>query len=142
MMRNLIVLGCAGLLAFGLSVSSFAGAPPDADSDGVVDTSDNCVTTANGPLAGTGACVAQEDGNADGYGNICDTDYNNDGATGLDDVATALAGAAVVSTDPNLDPNCDGATGLDDVARTLADAAVVQTPGPSGLACAGTIPCP
>ena len=34
-----------------------------------------------------------------------------------------------------------GAT-LIDVSRVLGDAAAVVAPGPSGLACAGTVPCP
>ncbi len=62
MMRNLVVLlACAGLLAFGLSISSFAGTPPDSDLDGVEDVSDNCTDVPNGPSGGTGFCVAQED---------------------------------------------------------------------------------
>jgi hypothetical protein len=142
MMRNLIVLGCAGLLAFGLSLSSYAGGGTDTDADGVVDTSDNCSTAPNGPLLGTDSCVAQEDGDSDGYGNTCDTDTNNDGASGLDDVIATLAEAGALSTDSNYDFNCDGAAGLDDVIRVLADAGALVTPGPSGLACAGTVPCP
>ena len=142
MMRNLIVLGCAGLLAFGLSVSSFAGAPSDVDGDGVDDASDNCLVVPNGPAGGTGSCVAQEDGDGDGYGNTCDTDTNNDLATGLDDVSATLTGVSVGSTDPNLDYNCDGATGLDDVSRALTDVSLGATPGPSGLACASSVPCP
>ena len=66
MMRNLVVLGCAGLLAFGLSISSFAGAPQDTDGDGVIDDADNCTTTPNGPDAQSGFCTAQEDGDFDG----------------------------------------------------------------------------
>ena len=50
MKRNFIVLGCAGMLAFGLSFSAFAGSAPDVDSDGVPDAYDNCKSTANGPL--------------------------------------------------------------------------------------------
>ena len=141
MMRNVVVLGCAALLAIGISVSTFAGSITDGDSDGVPDNFDNCSVTANGPLASTGSCDGQEDGDLDGYGNICDTDVNNDGATGLDDVSIVFAAAAILSTDPVTDINCDGAAGLDDVSITFSDAAVLKTPGPSGLACAGTIPC-
>ena len=137
MMRNLTILGCALLLAFGLSLVSTAGSIVDGDADGVPDAFDNCVTVPNGPLAATGGCNGQEDGNLDGYGNACDTDYNNDGATGLNDVSAALA--ALGGVDPAIDPNCDGATGLNDVSRTLADLGLAV--GPSGLACAGTEPC-
>lgn len=142
MMRNLIVLGFAGLLMVGLSVSSMAGAPSDIDLDGVVDTHDNCVNIPNGPLLGTLSCDTQLDGNSEGYGNPCDTDVNNDGATALSDVSPTLAAAKSVSTNPIYDFNCDGAAALSDVSKVLADSKIVRTPGPSGLACAGTPFCP
>ena len=133
MTRNLIVIVCAALLAFGLSFGSFAGSSPDSDSDGVPDAFDNCTTTANGPLAATGSCNAQEDTGSDGYGNACDSDVNDDGATGLDDVGAMLTGLNAPGAG---DMNCDGAIGLDDVGAALS--ALNTAPGPSGLSCAGT----
>jgi len=143
MKRNLIVIGCAAMLAFGLSFGSFAGSSPDSDSDGVPDAFDNCVNVPNGPLAATGLCDAQEDADLDGYGNPCDTDVNNDGGTGLDDVNITLAAAAAgAGAGSPSDINCDTGVGLDDVNDVLAGAAAAATPGPSGLACAGTgTPC-
>ena len=80
MMRNLIVLGCAGLLALGLSISSFAGVDPDTDGDGVTDSNDNCINVQNGPSGG--ACSAQEDGvtaqnpaDPDGYGAVTPAEF-------------------------------------------------------------------
>jgi hypothetical protein len=134
---NLIGLGAVCALAFGLAFGSFAGSVADTDSDGVPDVYDNCTTTPNGSLAGTGACVAQEDANLDGFGNPCDFDVNQDGSTGLDDVGqyvSALGGAPGV-----YDSNCDGAVGLDDVGNAVS--ALGSAPGPSSLGCAGTIPC-
>jgi hypothetical protein len=142
MMRNLIVLAVTGLLAFGLSVSTFAGAPADDDADGAVNTVDNCTAVPNTAALPTGACDSQLDGDFDGYGNPCDTDVDNDGGTSLIDVSQTLAAAAAVSSDPNFDFDCDGGASLIDVSRVLADAAAVAEPGPSGLACAGTAPCP
>ena len=142
MMRNLILLGIAGLLAVGLSVSSMAGGPADSDLDGIVDTSDNCVDVPNGPDLGTNSCNDQLDGDNDGFGNPCDTDTDNDGGATLIDVSATLAAAGAVSSDPNFDFDCDGGATLIDVSRVLADAAAVTAPGPSGLACAGTVPCP
>ena len=81
----------------------------DRDGDGIRGSFDNCIDVANGPLASTGSCDSQLDGDLDGYGNICDSDVDNDGATGLDDVSIAFA-----------------------------DAAVVKTPGRSALACSGS----
>ena len=114
-----------------VSSSPFA-ADLDSDVDGIFDREDNCVFVANGPLSGS--CSAQQDGDGDGYGNACDFDYNNDGATGLDDVSYVLENT--LSTDPQLDHNCDGAAGLDDASRALES--VLSVPGPSGLACAAT----
>lgn len=142
MMRNLVVLGCAGLLAFGLSISTFAGTDVDTDGDGVVDSSDNCTLMPNGPLGSSGLCSAQEDAEPDGFGNACDTDFNNDGATGPDDLNAMLAQVLAGGSNPVFDPNCDGGSGPDDLNRTLADTLAGVAPGPSGLACAGTIPCP
>ena len=142
MIRCITVLALAGLLALSVSISGFAGLPPDADGDGTPNDADNCLVLPNGPDTSTSSCMAQEDGDLDGYGNPCDTDYNNDGATGLDDVIAVLGQSDVVGTDPTFDQNCDGATGLDDVIRTLADSDVVRVPGPSGRACAGSVPCP
>jgi hypothetical protein len=138
MTRNLIVLGCAVLLAFGLSFGTFAGVSPDSDSDGVPDAFDNCTNTPNGPLLGTGLCVAQEDNDGDGYGNPCDTDLNNDFGVGLDDAAIALANQGNGAGDV-ADVNCDTGVGLDDAAEVLGTQGA--TPGPSGLVCAGSAPC-
>jgi hypothetical protein len=133
MTRNLIVLGCAALLTIGLSFGSFAGSAPDADGDGVPDAYDNCVDIANGPLASTGNCDAQEDYNTNGYGQVCDADLNEDGGVGLDDMGILLnnlnAGAGNTA-----DLNCDGGVGLDDMGRLLNS--LNLTPGPSGLPCA------
>ena len=139
MTRNLIVLGCAALLAFGLSFGSFAGASPDSDGDGVPDSFDNCTTVANGPTLATGSCNSQEDVGADGYGNACDVDMNGDGFNGLNDVNTMLG--SVGATGANAaDQNCDNFVGLNDV--NVALGLVGGQPGASGLACAGTgTPC-
>lgn len=114
----------------------------DADADGILDFADNCLVVPNGPLASTGLCSTQLDGDNDGYGNPCDTDTNNDGATGVDDVIATYQEVQATSTDPNYDFNCDGAVGVDDLIRVLGDSNNTVVPGPSGLACAGTVPCP
>ncbi len=131
----------AALALFGaaLSVPTTAGPPLDVDSDGVPNTFDNCVTQPNGPLLGTSGCVAQEDGDADGYGNACDADFDDDGIVSLVDHHIVLN--AIGASDPVLDINCDGAVGFDDHSRTLDGANKYTPAGPSGLDCAGTIPC-
>lgn len=126
---NLLALACALALAFGLSMGSFAGSIDDADSDGIPDAYDNCVNAANGPLAG--GCATNQDGDEDGYGNACDSDFNNDNVTGFDDLNTTLA--SLQTQDAQIDLNCDGVVGFDDLNTVLSS---LQTgPGPSGLAC-------
>jgi len=51
--------------------------PPDADSDGVPDTTDNCTLIAN---------VSQTDTDTDGHGNVCDADFNQDCAINFFDL--------------------------------------------------------
>jgi hypothetical protein len=139
MMRNLIVLGCAVLLAIGLSLAGNAGAPVDGDTDGVPDQHDNCTTTKNGPSSqepGTPLCDSQEDGDLDGYGNPCDFDVDGDGATSINDALEFFAKSGAVSTDPRFDPDCDGATSINDALASFAASGAVAVPGPSGLACA------
>jgi len=130
---NLLALACALALAFGLSMGSFAGSVADADSDGIPDTADNCINAVNGPLAGS--CALNNDGDEDGYGNSCDSDFNQDGATGFDDLNTVLLNIDAV--DPVLDLNCDGAVGFDDLNTVLLS--IDAIPGPSGRDCAGLV---
>jgi len=117
-------------LAFG---SAFAGAPPpDTDGDGAPDALDNCVESAN---------ADQCDTDADGYGNVCDADFNNDGFVGGPDynVLRTEFLQAVPPGDPDVDLTCDGAIGNPDF--NIFRARYGGFPGPSGLACAGTPPC-
>jgi hypothetical protein len=139
-MRNIVILGCALLLAIGLSFSSFAGSVVDADSDGIPDIYDNCLGTPNGPLLGTNDCDSQLDADQDGYGNACDLDLNNDGYTFGDDVGLLLAADGDVVACPECDFNCDGFVLGDDVGLMLVGFG--NLPGPSGLACAAAGPAP
>ena len=139
MTRNLIALGCAGLLAFGLSFSAFAGSVTDTDADGVPDAYDNCSTTPNGPSLGTGSCNAQEDYDQDGYGQICDADFDNNNSTVIGDLNALLANFGVAADLPT-DIDCNGSTVVGGLNALLAKFGT--PPGPPGLACAGTIPCP
>lgn len=133
MRYSLVALASAALFAIGLSISAIAGAPlPDTDSDGIPDEWDNCSSTSN-----TDQC----DSNLDGYGNRCDPDLNNDGAVGGPDFTTFRSnfGQAVPPANPDADFTCDGAIGGPDF--TIFRSGFGGAPGPSGLGCAGTIPC-
>jgi hypothetical protein len=147
MKRNLIALGCAVLLAFGLSFGTFAGSQPDTDGDGVPDTWDNCVVMPNGPLGSPtfppGSFCSQDDaggpgGLPDGYGNACDYDIDNNNLVTLLDLAimdTLIGNHAATFADFN----CDDLVTLLDQAAMEARIGPIGL-GPSGLACAGTGP--
>jgi hypothetical protein len=128
---NLLALACALMLAFGLSMGSFAGSITDADSDGVPDNFDNCTGEANGPLLG--GCSAQNDADDDGYGTTCDADFNNDGGVSTTDIGLMVGFIGQAS--PLHDMNCDGGVSTTDVG--IAAQLLGTLPGPSGLACAG-----
>lgn len=124
----------AFLLIGGFSLAAQAGPAPDSDSDGTIDAQDFC---SQNPMAPS-PCAFDDDN--DGYGNACDGDFTNDGATDGLDVAPFGAGLGNGGPGPT-DMNCDSATDGLDVAPFGAQLGQ-GSPGPSGLACAGTIPCP
>jgi hypothetical protein len=108
------------------------GTSSDLDADGVPDALDNCLELAN---------ASQCDSDLDGFGNLCDADYDNNGVTGIPEFNTFRAnmGLAVPPGDADTDHNCDGVVGIADfnVLRSLFGG----SPGPSGLECRGSTPC-
>lgn len=107
----------------------------DGDSDGVSDANDNCTLVAN---------PSQLDANGDGYGNNCDGDINNTGT-----VTTADFGLlrSVIGQPASFSPTAAAADMNGSGTVTTADFGMLRArlgtpPGPSGLACAGTVPCP
>lgn len=127
---------CATLLTESGHVSTLDSCEDelDSDSDGIADDLDNCLEKVN---------PNQRDTNSDGYGNICDPDFNNDGSVNRIDFNTLRSQFGLsegdLGYDTNIDLNGDNAIGLPDfnIFRTFFG----KSPGPSGLSCAGTIPC-
>lgn len=131
---------------------------PDADGDGIEDGADNCPADANpdqsdadGDADGDACdrCVAvvnadQLDTDADGYGNACDVDLDGDGVVGLSDFNRFRLSFGRVAGAPGFDAsadfNGDGTIGLSDF--NVLRLGFGSPPGPSGLGCAGTVPCP
>ena len=134
MKLKLIML--VSIFALGLAFNANAGSVADADSDLVPDGFDNCSALANGPGQGSN----QVDSDQDGYGNACDTDYNNDGATTTLDFPTFVDAFTGAVPNPATDHNGDGATTTLDFTPFLADFTGMNPPGPSGLGCAGGVP--
>lgn len=133
MKYNLIALACALLLAAGLSLTVTAGPTTDSDTDGVVDPLDNCMYAPNG---------TQGDSDLDGYGNPCDSDFNNSGLVAGDDFLTFQTdfNTSAPTYNEQVDQNCSGLVAGDDFLTFQNNFNL--PPGPSGLACAGTAPCP
>ena len=107
----------------------------DRDHDGKLDMHDNCAAVVN---------PDQRDTDQDGYGNLCDGDFDQDGGAGVLDFAALKLGFGSSSGAPGYDPDLDldggNAVGLTDFG--IFGVLFGTPPGPSGLGCAGTPPCP
>ncbi|MEQ1801024.1 MAG: dockerin type I domain-containing protein [Gammaproteobacteria bacterium] len=122
---------------------------PDSDGDGLGNADDNCTLVANtatGNVPGTSPPIPkyQLDSDNDGFGNACDADLNNTGQVTAADYAMLRSVVLYLATETPLAAKAD-LNGSGQV--TAADSAIMRArmntvPGPSGLACAGTIPCP
>jgi hypothetical protein len=128
-------LRCAGTIPCPPPCS---GPTCDDDGDGLLNRADDCTQAPN---------ARQCDTDRDGFGNACDGDFDGNGAVDAADLehfAPDLQSGR--DSGRGTDMNCDGA--VDDVdwreflAPRLAAAEPGSRPGPSGLACAGTFPCP
>ncbi len=137
--RRLSILS-AILLALGLPLVAIAGPTPggaDGDSDGVENAFDNCTTRAN---------PSQKDVDHDGCGDLCDADFDQNGACGLSDYGILLGAFGTTTGQPaykaDVDMDCNGAIGLSDYGLVLTEFGT--TAGPSGITNAGRNPtaCP
>ncbi len=99
---------------------------PDGDGDGIADAVDNCTLVAN---------PDQCDSDQDGFGNRCDADLNNNGATNAQDSTLFRQQLGQSSAAPGYnvaDINCNGVVNAQD--STLFRALLGAPPGPSALA--------
>ena len=127
-----------------LALPAQAGTMNDTDSDLVPDAFDNCTTRANGPNEPSN----QLDCNLDGYGDACDPDYNDDGGTTTGDFLeflqcfTGTFTTITLAACPCMDHDGNGAYSTADFLVFLDFFSNDNAPpGPSGLSCAGAIPC-
>jgi len=136
MKRGLTAAGIALLCVTGLAFASFAGPSADNDGDGVFNVLDNCSTIAN-------AAPVDCDTDNDGYGNLCDGDYNQSNTTDATDFGTFFVPDFKKGTDSGkgTDSNCNGTVDATDFGVGFIPQFKSGKPGPSGLHCAGTIPC-
>lgn len=92
----------------------------DSDSDGVLDATDNCINTPN---------ADQADLDADGEGDVCDTDRDGDGVLNADDTCPDLAGVAANNGCPQSDSDGDGILDATDNCINTANADQLDTDG-------------
>lgn len=114
----------------------------DTDGDGYLDVEDNCTLIANGAPE-----PDLRDADLDGFGNACDGDFDNNGYVTTMDFGVFLQ-CYQTGSGPALDPDCEGSdmdgsgvVDIDDFNNHFLPAFQAGTPGPSGLVCAGSIPC-
>jgi D-alanyl-D-alanine carboxypeptidase len=112
-------------LAFGVLCTPLTVHAADSDADGIGDNADNCIEVAN---------ADQRDTNADGFGNLCDADLNNDLNVNFVDLglfkAAFLTGVGDANYDPDADFNGDGFINFGDLG--VLKAGFLQPPGPAG----------
>jgi prepilin-type N-terminal cleavage/methylation domain-containing protein len=101
-------------------LEAVSGQFDDSDADGVVDAFDDCLVVAN---------TVQLDADADGYGNACDPDLNQDGVVNVIDLARLKS--VFFTTDPVADLNGDGVVNVADLA--ILKRSFFRKPGPSAV---------
>jgi hypothetical protein len=110
---------------------ALAGPAPDFDSDGVLDSADNCSDAVN---------TAQDDTDADDCGNLCDADYDNGGSVGFSDFAQFAAAFGTVDEEKcHKEPIAGCTVGFSQFAFFAQNFGAI--PGPSGTT-TGTAACP
>jgi hypothetical protein len=128
----------------GFPIASFAGLAPDADGDGIPDVLDKCSIDSRNSVAPS-TC----DHDTDGYGNVCDPDFDQNFTTNSTDFGMFFVPAfkTGVPTATGTDLDCNGTVNSTDFGMFFvpkfknAPAVGGSAPGPSGLACAGTAGC-
>ena len=99
----------------------------DSDADGWDDEHDNCVLVPNNPQS---LFDVQADTDGDGFGNVCDGDFNNDCQTNFIDLS-AMQEHFFVPGFLQTDLNSDGITNFADLG--MLKGLFFLPPGPSGI---------
>ena len=96
-------------------------ATPDNDNDGVKNFMDNCIEVAN---------TNQRDTNGDGYGNLCDGDFDGNLFTNTSDLFYLKANYLTANPDADL----DGSGSVNALDLFIFKTLYLKPPGPSGIA--------
>jgi hypothetical protein len=127
----------------GLPSASRAGVATDTDGDGIPDVLDKCMLDSRNAVAPQ-TC----DTDCDGYGNVCDADFDQSLAVGEIDFVMFFIPrfkSGIDSPPVGADMDCSGAVNSSDFSMFFIPRFKGQLggaiPGPSGLACAGQPGC-
>lgn len=121
--------GASGLACAGTIPCADATVVGDGDSDGVANSIDNCANQSN---------ASQQDTNADGLGNRCDPDYDQDNS--VDDVDYEIfVKCFTVGSGPDCDHDGNGVVGASDFG--IFTAFHPGPPGPAGPGAQDSSPC-
>lgn len=136
----LIALGVALAAPFAIQHAGEAGwsGYEDGDGDGVNFFVDNCMYVYN---------PTQADSDGDGFGNVCDADFDNNRGAGISDYTLFQNefGGAAPTYNELIDMDCNGGVGISDYTLFKNNFGGNYVPGTqtySGLTCVGTPPCP
>jgi hypothetical protein len=131
-------------ISIGFPIASFAGLAPDADGDGIPDVLDKCTLDSRNATA-----PATCDHDTDGYGNVCDGDFDQNFSINSVDFSMLFV-PAFKGSDPTpwpqgMDMDCNGSVNSVDFSMFFVPkfkgGLGGAIPGPSGLSCAGTPGC-
>ena len=130
--------------AIGLPLAAHAGPPTDGDGDAIPDVLDKCSDDSRNATAPS-TC----DSDQDGYGNVCDPDFDQNFSVNASDFVMlfipAFKGSDPAPWPEGMDMDCNGAVNTNDFTRYFVPKFKGQmggaSPGPSGLACAGMPGC-
>jgi len=138
MKTGLISGGIALIATLGFSAMALAGMSEDNDLDGIYDVLDNCSALYQDTTIGQDC-----DTDDDGYGNMCDGDFDNGLTTDSGDFSIWFADYDPNGTDSGsgTDMDCGGTVDSGDFSMWFNQYNGSGMPGESGLHCAGTVPC-
>ena len=129
-------------LAHAFASASHAGVPADIDGDGIPDVLDKCNYDSRN------ATNVNCDADQDGYGNVCDADFDQSFAVNPSDFTMFFVPRFKSTSDippVGADMDCSGAVNPTDFTMFFVPkfkgALGGAVPGPSGLACAGQPGC-
>jgi hypothetical protein len=120
--------------AFSTAVQAQGPQILDTDGDAIPDVFDNCLLVPQSPMTFA-------DTNLDGFGNACDPDLDDDLLVDSTDLTifAVTFGYSAPPAGAASDFDVDDVTGIPDA--IILRAFFGGPPGPSGLSCAGTVPC-